>query len=65
MRLEMNTRLNAIPGVDLKAECAVNATWPRIRPQLAGTDEGRRIILEVLDWVAALLVAASQSPDRP
>jgi hypothetical protein len=65
MRLEMNTRLNAIPGVDLNPDYAVKATWPRIRPELASTDEGRRVVLEVLDWVAALLAAPSQLRDRP
>jgi hypothetical protein len=38
---------------------------PRIRPELASTDEGRRVVLEVLDWVAALLAAPSQLRDRP
>ena len=58
-RLEMNARLNAIPGVVLKPESAVNATWPRIQREPASTDEGRRIILEALDWAAARLADPS------
>ena len=45
-------RLSAIPGLDVRRDAAVNATWPTISPALASTDEGRRIILEVLEWAA-------------
>jgi len=55
VRLEMSERLSGIPGVDLKRDAAINATWPTISPALASSEEGRRIIVEVLDWAADLL----------
>jgi hypothetical protein len=54
-RVELNNRLNRIPGVQIPERAAVEGTWPGLQLQALASEAPQRQFLEVLDWVATRL----------
>ena len=58
-RLELNKRLNAIPGVQIPERSAVEAFWPGIDPKALAPEAAQRQFFEIFDWVADRLAEKS------
>jgi hypothetical protein len=62
-RLELNNRLNAIPGIGIKDDLAERGTWPSIRVMaLAAQDDFDRFT-DAFDWVLASVRSTERRPD--
>jgi hypothetical protein len=57
-RLELNHRLNAIPGVKLDDRSAAAAGWPSIKAEALASEENRRAFFSALDWALGRMLAA-------
>ena len=55
VRVELNNKLNKIPGVNLAERSAVEAKWPGIQLAALTSPAAQHQFFAVLDWVAQLL----------
>ena len=63
VRLEVNRRLNLIPGVSIPERMARYASWPTIPQHTLSKPEARTQLFDVLDWIARLLSGSGDRPD--
>ncbi len=63
-RVEVNRRLNSIPGVQIPERAAVDASWPGIDPKVFASEAARARFLKVFDWVALQLANAAQQANK-
>jgi hypothetical protein len=52
-RLELNRRLNEIPGFAIRDESATGASWPKVPSQALTAPAARRQLFDALSWAAS------------